>query len=65
LGNLTHLGTEKVEQIRRTLRGEKLVNIDDAVKLSDSRPHGHVSAVLSMARALDFERLIDRSPCHR
>src|SRR5450759_4299546 len=30
LGNLTHLGPEKVEQLRRTLRGEKLVNIDDA-----------------------------------
>jgi hypothetical protein len=61
LGNLTHLGAEKVEQIRRTLRGEKLVNVDDAVRLSDSRPHGHVSAVLSMARVLDFERLMDRT----
>src|SRR5450755_4613062 len=50
LGNLTHLGVEKVEQIRRTLQGEKLMNIDDAVKLSDSRPHGHVSAALSMGR---------------
>jgi hypothetical protein len=32
LANLTHthLGAEKVEQLRRTLRGEKLVNIDDA-----------------------------------
>src|ERR1017187_10060659 len=61
LGNLTHLGPEKVEQVRRTLPGEKLVNIDDAFRLTDSRPHGHVSAVLSMARALEFERLIDRT----
>ena len=61
LANITHFGPEKVEQLRRTMRGEKLVNVDDAITLSDSRPHGHVSAVLSMARALDFERLIDRT----
>jgi hypothetical protein len=61
LANITHFGPEKVEQLRRTMRGEKLVNIDDAITLTDSRPHGHVNAVLSIARALDFERLIDRT----
>jgi transposase len=61
LGNLTHLGPEKVELIRQALRGAKLVDFDQAVTMSDSRPHGHVSAMLSMARALDFERLIDRT----
>jgi transposase len=61
LGNLTHLGPEKVELIRQALRGAKLVDFDQAVTMSDSRPHGHVSAILSMARALDFERLIDRT----
>jgi transposase len=61
LGNLTHLGPDKVEVIRRALRGEKLVNFDEAVTMSDSRPHGHVNALLSMARALNFERLIDRT----
>jgi hypothetical protein len=50
--NITHFGPEKVEQLRRTMRGEKLVNIDDAITLTDSRPHGHVNAVLSIARAL-------------
>jgi len=61
LGNLTHLGPQKVELIRQALRGAKLVDFDQAVTMSDSRPHGHVSAMLSMARALDFERLIDRT----
>jgi transposase len=61
LANITNLGPEKVEQLRRTMRGEKLVNVNEAFTLSDSRPHGHVSATLSMARALDFERLIDRT----
>ena len=42
LANITHFGPEKVEQLRRTMRGEKLVNIDDAFRLTDSRPHGHV-----------------------
>jgi transposase len=41
------------------------VKTDRRVKLTDSRPHGHVSAVLSMARALEFERIIDREPSRK
>jgi hypothetical protein len=33
-----------------------------AVRVTKSLPHGHVSAVLAMARKLDLERLIDRTP---
>jgi hypothetical protein len=62
LANLTHLGPEKVELIRRAVSGEKLVNVDEAVTITETRPHGHVSAVLAMARALDFERTLDREP---
>jgi transposase len=65
LANLSHLGDEKVELLRRALAGEHLVSLDSAVQVTRSLPHGHVAAVLSMARALDFERLIDREPSRK
>ena len=48
--------------IRRALQGKKLVDFDEAVTVTNSLPHGHVAAVLGMARKLEIERLIDRSP---
>jgi hypothetical protein len=65
IANLTHLGNEKVEMIRRAMSGESLVNIDDNLKVTSSLPHGHVAAVLAMAKALDLERLIDRQPSRK
>jgi transposase len=60
LANLTQLGDEKVEILRRAFQGEKLINFDAAVEITRSLPHGHVAAVLAMAHALDFERVLDR-----
>lgn len=65
LANLTHLGDEKVEMLRRVFQGDTLVNFDAAVKITRSLPHGHVAAVLAMARALDLERIIDRQPSRK
>jgi transposase len=65
IANLTHLGDEKVEMIRRAMSGESLVNVDDNLKVTSSLPHGHVAAVLAMAKALDLERLIDRQPSRK
>jgi transposase len=65
LGNLTHLAPETIELIRRALRGEQLVPLEEAFRIERSRPHGHVAAVLGMARALEFDRLIDRRPSRR
>ena len=62
LANLSALGEAKVEMIRRALQGKKLVDFDEAVTVTNSLPHGHVAAVLGMARKLEIERLIDRSP---
>jgi hypothetical protein len=62
LANLTALGEEKIAMIRQVLQGKKLLDFDEAVRVTKSLPHGHVSAVLAMARKLDLERLIDRTP---
>ena len=58
--NLSKLPPELVDQIRVLLKGGTAVrNIEEAFEVVDSRPHGHVAAVLGIMRKLDFPRLID------
>jgi hypothetical protein len=45
------------------LAGKVLVDLDDALDIESSLPHGHVAAVLGVLRALDLERLISRERC--
>ena len=49
LANLSKLPSEQVDAIRRILKGEKLVSVEDAFEIIEngSRHHGHVDAVLS------------------
>ena len=49
-----------IETLRRVLRGEKLVNPEDAFACVRSLPHGHVAAVLGTLRKLGLHTLIDR-----
>jgi hypothetical protein len=63
LANLSHLPAEAIEAIRRVLRGETLMNAQDAFEIERSLPAGHVNAALAMARRLGLVKLLDRSPC--
>jgi hypothetical protein len=66
LGNLSHLPAETIELIRRSLRGERLVPAEEALRIERSLPHGHVAAVLGTARKLGLERLLGRErSCER
>jgi len=60
LANLSHWPDNQVELLRRVLKGETLVSPTDALQLSRSLPHGHVSAVLGTLRQLGLENLLDR-----
>ncbi len=62
LANLTPLGRETVELVRRSLRGERFLPAAEAFGVERSRPHGQVAAVLAMARQLELARLLDRQP---
>lgn len=62
LANLSHLPDDLVELIRRRLRGEQFLSATEAFEVCRSLPHGHVAAVLAMARQLELPRLLDRSP---
>ena len=58
LANLSKLPHEAVEAVRRVLRGEPLVNPQDAFTLVRSLPHGHVAAVAGTLKQLGLHTLI-------
>ncbi len=60
LGNLSHVPAESIAVLRRSLRGELLVGVDDVFETVRSLPHGHVAAVLGVLRELDLERVLGR-----
>ena len=62
LANLSHLPPETIELVRRSLRGERFLAAAEAFEVERSLPHGHVAAVLAVARALELARLLDRKP---
>ena len=62
LANLSKLPHEAVEAVRRVLRGEPLVNPQEAFTCVRSLPHGHVAAVLSTLKQLGLHTLLARQP---
>jgi transposase len=62
VGNISHLGEELVELVRRGLQGERFLAAADAFEVERSLPHGHAAAVLTMVRELGLARLLERQP---
>src|SRR5712691_2240983 len=60
VGNLSHLPAETLELVRRSLRGERFLAVDESFAVEQSLPAGHVLAALAMARRLELARLLDR-----
>ena len=58
LANLSKWPKDKVEMLRRVLRGENLTPAQDRFEVIDSFHHGHVDAVVRAMRRLGFEELI-------
>ena len=63
VGNLSHLPAHVIDGIRAGLAGRVLVDLDENFEIARSLPHGHVRAVLGVARSLGLERLICRERC--
>jgi hypothetical protein len=62
LANLSGWPDAKIEALRRVLKGETALVSWDALRIERSLPHGHVAAVLGMARKLGLDKLLPRSP---
>jgi len=63
LDNLTNWPPQKVELLRRVLRGGTLVPVGEAFATERSIPHGHVEAVLGTIRKLGLDKLISSKRC--
>ncbi len=64
IANLSHWPPEKVEALRRVLKGEALVSPEDAFEIVRSLPHGHVAAVLGTLRKIVLIRHYLPRACH-
>src|SRR5574341_972544 len=65
LANLTAWPREKVEALRRVLRGDGGVAsaaVEDSFEIERSRPHGHVAATLGTLRRLTLDTIIGSKP---
>ena len=62
LGNLSHLPEHIIDLIRRSLQGETFVPPEQAFRTLNSKPHGHVEAVLTTFRKLQLDSLIASEP---
>ena len=62
LANLTHWPKAKIDALRSVLRNKPLVSPQAAFAIEESRPHGHVQAVLGTIRRLGLDTLIAPRP---
>ena len=64
LANLSALPAAAVAVLRRSLKGEQLVSVQEVFEIvPDGSPaHGHVEAVRQAMKRLDFDRLVSSRP---
>ncbi len=58
VANLTDWPEEKIEALRRVLKGEALVAPREAFRIERSLPHGHVEAILGTIRKIGVDSVI-------
>lgn len=58
IANLSMLPLEAIEALRSALKGEKLLPAGGLLETTESRPHGHVAAVVGTMRKLGMDRLL-------
>jgi hypothetical protein len=61
LANLSMLPAEAIDAIEATLKGKRLVPVQEAFTITRSLPHGHVAAVTAMAHQLGLPALLGPS----
>jgi len=62
LANLSALPVEVIELVARSLKGEQFTSAGAALRTVRTLPHGHVAAILGLARKLGLPGLLDRRP---
>lgn len=62
LANITHWPEEKIEALKRVLKGETLISPKEAFIIEQSLPHGHVEAILGTIKNIGLDRIISSKP---
>ncbi len=62
LANLSHLPNELIELVRRSLRGEAFVPVDQALQVTGTMSHGAVFAVFTLMQRLGLPELLGVRP---
>lgn len=63
LANLSHWPPQRIEALRRLLKGHTLVSPEELFAIDSSTPHGHVEAALFTLRALGVETMLSSRRC--
>ena len=63
LANLTEWPEEKIEALRKVLRGESLVAPETAIAIEQSLPHGQVEAILGTIKKLGLDNVVSSKRC--
>src|SRR5208283_2854958 len=63
LANLTEWPEEKIEALRKVLRGESLVTPETAIAIEQSLPHGQVEAILGTIKKLGLDNVVSSKRC--
>jgi transposase len=63
IANLSRLPESAIEDLTRSLRGEKLVGVEEAFVIDRALEHGHVEAILGSIRKLNLDSIISSKPC--
>jgi hypothetical protein len=63
LANITHWEPERIEALRRLLKGNLPIDEEQRFEIIRSLPHGHVAAVVGTLRKLGVERLLHSHRC--
>jgi Transposase DDE domain len=58
LANLSHLPERLIDLVRRSLQGEVFLTCAETIRTLDSKPHGHVQAILTTFDQLELEGLL-------
>jgi transposase len=65
LANLSQWPAEQVASFRALLRGERLVPVQDLLRIERSLPHGHVEIILQAIHQLGLDALIASKRCRQ
>jgi exopolysaccharide biosynthesis predicted pyruvyltransferase EpsI len=59
IANLSKLPDDVIDNMKRALKGGKTIkNIESAIVVERSRPHGHIAAVLGTLRKIGLDRIL-------